>query len=110
MIKFRFHLLCTNDDTAHIAKYTLKRTPQFPQFLSMKMKWSKNVQEERDCINQIILAFMDYNYCAVLGIGLFLEKWSKDTMTTGASSSQWLFDEGVTDRRSELAEGIWPQQ
>ena len=102
MIKFQFHLICRNDDTAHVTKDTLKRSPQFPQFLTVKMKWSKNVREERDCPNQIILASMDYTSCAVLGLALFLEKWSKDTTTTGASS-QWLFVEGSTDRTSELA-------
>ena len=45
-----------NDDTAHVTKDTLKRSPQFPQFLTVKIKWSKNVREERDCPNQIILA------------------------------------------------------
>ena len=45
---------------------------------------------------------MDYNFCAVLGLALFLEKWCNDTTTTGASF-QWLFVEGKSDRRSEQA-------
>ena len=101
MLKFQFHLICRNDDTAHVTKDTLKRS--FPQFLTVKMKWSKNVREERDCPNQIIMGSMDYNACAVLGLALFLEKWSKDTTTTGATS-QWLFVEGSSDRTSALAD------
>ena len=66
MIQFQFHLICRNDDTAHVTKDTLKRYLQFPQFLTTKIKWSKNIWEERDCPNQLILESMDYNSCAVI--------------------------------------------
>ena len=59
-------------------------------------------RKERDCPNKTILASMDYNSCAVLGLALFLEKWSKGATKIDASL-QWLFVEGVTDKRSELA-------
>ena len=103
MIKFQFHLISRNDDTAHVTKDSLKWSPQFPQFLTVKMKWSKNVREERDCPNQIIMGSMDYNACAVLGLALFLEKWCKATTTTGATL-QWLFVEGTSDRGSALVD------
>ena len=101
MIKFQFHLVCGNDDTVHVTKDILKISQQFPQFLTIKMKGSKNVKEERNCPNQIILASLDYNSCAVLGPALFLEKGCNDTTATGASL-QCLFVEGKCDNKSEL--------
>ena len=40
----------------------------------MKMGWSKNVHEERDCPQQLILGLMNRKYCCLLGLDLFLEK------------------------------------
>ena len=68
MIKFQFHLNYRSEDTTHVTKDTLKRSPHLSQFLTVKMKWLKNVREERDCPNQIILGFIDYASCAVLGL------------------------------------------
>ena len=67
------------------------------------MKWPKNTWEEKDCLNRILLAYMNHNSCGVLGLALFLDKWSKDTITTGAFL-QWLFAEGKSNRRSELGD------
>ena len=88
MIKFQFHLICKNDDTAHVTKDTLERSSQFPQFITVTMTWPKNIWEERDRSNPTILTSMDYTSCAMFGLALFLEKWSKDTTTTGSLLSQ----------------------
>ena len=52
MLKFQFHLIGRNDDTAHVLKSSIKRSPQFPEVLTVQMRWSKNVMEERDCPHQ----------------------------------------------------------
>ena len=63
MIKFQLHLICRNDDIAHVSKDCIQRSPQFPQFMTVRMKWSKNVREERYCPPQIIVGAMDHKVC-----------------------------------------------
>ena len=63
------------DDTCRIEEQDLKPNPAFPFTLLCKMCWSKNVQEERDAPDQILLGAMDRQYCILLGLGIFLEIW-----------------------------------
>ena len=100
MIKFQLHLICRNDDIAHVSKDCIQRSPQFPQFMTVRMKWSKNVREERDCPPQIIVGAMDHRVCVVLAMSLYLEKWIKEG---AGATSQWVFTDGTTDSRSTLA-------
>ena len=101
MIKFQLHLIGRSDDTAHVKKSCLEKSEQFPGYLNVTMRWSKNVSEERDCPKQLILGSMNAKYCCLLGLSLFLEKWIADGE---GAVSQWLFGDGVTDDDSELEE------
>jgi hypothetical protein len=101
MIKFQLHLIGRSDDTAHVKKSVLEQSTQFPEYLTVQMRWSKNVQEEKDCPKQIILGSMNTTYCCVLGLSLFLEKWISDGQ---GSVSQWLFADGTSDSSSILDE------
>jgi len=53
----------------------LKPNPQFPFTLLCWMFCFKNVLEERDAPDQILLGAMDRCYCVLLGLGIFLEVW-----------------------------------
>ena len=97
MVKFQHHLIGRADDTCHIKKENLEASDQFKGYLTVKMRWSKNVQEERDCPMQILLGSMNAKYCVLLGLGSFLEKWIRDGE---GKTSQWLFANGVTDASS----------
>jgi hypothetical protein len=101
MLKFQHHLIGRCDDTAHVKKSVLEQSTQFSEYLTVQMRWSKNVQDERDCPKQIILGSMNSKYCCVLGLALFLEKWIGDGQ---GSVSQWLFADGITDQSSLLEE------
>ena len=46
---------------------------EFPFKLKSKMQWSKNVLEERESPDQIIIGSIDANYCVLLGLALHLE-------------------------------------
>eukprot|EP00957_Ditylum_brightwellii_P007621 576558-Ditylum_brightwellii.AAC.1 len=61
------------DNTAHLQKSTLMVFPGFDFALSARMRWSKNVSDERDAPCQIMLASMDANYNILLVFGLALE-------------------------------------
>ena len=70
-----------DDDMVHVGKNSLEKSAEFPQFLTAKVMWSKNVREERDCSGQILLGSIDHQSCVVLvavALALFLEKRCKD--------------------------------
>ena len=45
----------------------------FPFALRGRMRWSKNVLEERHCPSQIILGANDPDFCVLLNVGIYLE-------------------------------------
>ena len=99
MMKFMFHLISRGDDAAHIKKEDLVVSTQYPWTLTVKLRWSKNVNEARDCPHQIILGSMDVSYCLLLAMTVFLEYW----IESGAGmTSPWLFGEGVTNDQSTI--------
>eukprot|EP00957_Ditylum_brightwellii_P113774 8673946-Ditylum_brightwellii.AAC.1 len=60
------------DDTVHVRKSTLMVCPEFDFVLSVHTRWSKNVCEERDAPNQIILGSMNANLHILLAFGMAL--------------------------------------
>ena len=47
---------------------------QFPFALKARMRWSKNVLEERSAPPQILMGSNDPDFCVLLNLGLFLEQ------------------------------------
>ena len=75
-LKFQFSMIGRVDDTCHFKEEDLKPNPQFPQFtLLARMRWSKNVMEERDAPDQLLLGANDPKYCVLFGFALYLEVW-----------------------------------
>jgi hypothetical protein len=66
MFKFKFHMVAQLDDTACLKKMDIKPCPEFPFGLLYQLCWSKNVREEQDTPNQILLGAMDPHYCILL--------------------------------------------
>jgi hypothetical protein len=56
-------------------KDALKACSEFDFALTTRLPWSKNVHEERDAPEQIMLAAMDPRYCVQLAFAIFLEVW-----------------------------------
>jgi hypothetical protein len=73
--KFQYTMVARLDDTCRLEEQDLKPNPQFPFTLLCRMCWSKNVLEERDAPDQILLGAMDRCYCVLLALGIFLEVW-----------------------------------
>ena len=97
MTKFQVHLIGRADDISHCRKSNLRQSEQYPLYLTGRIRWSKNVQEERDCPQQILMGAMNVDYCVVVSLAIYLEKWLSDS---GGTTSQWLFGEGHTDPSS----------
>eukprot|EP00957_Ditylum_brightwellii_P166155 12649600-Ditylum_brightwellii.AAC.1 len=74
MDKFQFHLIARLDNTYQVKKDTLVPCFQFPFDLMVKLRWSKNVHNERDAPEQIVLRAMNAKYCILLALESFLEK------------------------------------
>jgi hypothetical protein len=75
--KFQFCMVGRLDDTCRFEEVDLKPNLQFPFALLAKMCWSKNVMEERDAPDQILLGAMDTDYCILLALGIYLEVWTE---------------------------------
>jgi hypothetical protein len=78
MMKFQYHLIARCDDMGNfkIRDVYGNTDPLFCSFcLQTKVHWSKNVQEERDCPDQILLGSSDPDYCILLAFALYFEIW-----------------------------------
>jgi hypothetical protein len=73
--KFQFHLNARLDDTCHMKYDFIKPCPQFPFAVLCNVGWSKNVHEERDCPDQLMMGAMDPHYCILLTLAIYLEMW-----------------------------------
>ena len=74
MMKLQFHIIGRTDDLTNIETADLKSHSQFPDTaLQMKVNWSKNVLDERDCPDQLILGAMDDDFCCLVALGCYLE-------------------------------------
>ena len=99
MATFQYHLIGRCDDTAHVKKEVLQASNEFPDFLTTKISWSKNVDNAQDCPNQIMIPSMDSKTCVYLHLALWLESWIQ---SGDGSLSQWLFVDGMTTRESPI--------
>jgi hypothetical protein len=71
--KFQHHMIGRMDDSCHTFRRHLLQSEQYPFVLTIQMRWSKNVCEERDAPLQIILASMNSLHCVHLALGVYLE-------------------------------------
>jgi hypothetical protein len=73
--KVQYNLIARLDDAMELEMEDIKPNLQFPFSLLVQMCWSKNVNEERDAGEQILLGSMQREYCILLALATFLEVW-----------------------------------
>ena len=74
--KFQFVMIARVDDVCHFKEADLNENPLLPACsLVARIRWSKNVMEERHSPKQMIFASMDTRYCVLLSLGIYLEEW-----------------------------------
>ena len=61
------------DDVEHFTTTDVTPSMGFSYVLLSRMKWSKNVLEERDTPDQVVFGSMDSNFCSILGLAIHLE-------------------------------------
>jgi hypothetical protein len=87
MLKIQFHIIGRTDDITNLETNDLRSHDKFGSFaLQTKVSWSKNVMEERDCPDQIILGADDVDFCVLLSFGCYLE-----SRLTGHQQGRFLF-------------------
>ena len=72
MNRFQWALIMRGDDVCHFEMKDLERST-FQGVLKVKVKWSKNVNEERDCPPQYLFGAMDSMFCILIGLAIWLE-------------------------------------
>ena len=74
----QLHFCGRLDDIAHQETEHLEVHPEYPDCMVGRVKWSKNIYEERDSPKQIMMGARNTYYCIILGLALFFDAWWKD--------------------------------
>ena len=86
---FQVHLIARMDDSMNVLMENIAVHPRFPFCLRTRLKWSKNVREERDAPWQIMVGCQDSDFCVLTNLSLWLEVFF--TEYTHAPNTPYLF-------------------
>ena len=104
MLKSQFHIIGRADDICNVETADLRSHDTFRDFaLQTKVSWSKNVMEERDCPDQILLGAQDTDFCVLLGLACYLES----RFTLGLGDPRFLFGERADDDEPDRINGTY---
>jgi hypothetical protein len=73
--KVHYNLIARLDDAMELEFEDIKPDLHFPFSLFVRMCWSKNVNEERDADEQILLGPVQREYCILLALAMYPEVW-----------------------------------
>ena len=111
MCLWQYTLIARNDDICHFKASDPKGHPRYPFALSTTVRWSKNIHEERQCPDQIILGSRDPNFCMLIQLSIYLESYLEQF-----PEAEYLFTEdssnNTVDRlknrfRTALGKVVW---
>ena len=94
MMKFQYNLIAHINETANFETNDLKPIEEFPFALLCQMCWSKNVLEEDDAPDQILLGTMDTNFCILLALSIYLKAWMEHG---NGVHSHFMFSDAMDD-------------
>lgn len=100
LTSFQFSMIARIDDSTQWEKEHFKAHNEFPEIAARaRLRWSKNVQEERDAPWQILLGSMDPMFCVLLNVAIWLE-WSLSSRP-GAELSPYVLSFSNDNARPE---------
>ena len=73
MCLWQYSLIGRNDDICHFEATDPKGHPIYNFALMTKVRWSKNIAEERGCPDQILLGSMDHSMCLLISLSIYPE-------------------------------------
>ena len=115
MMKLQFHIIGRADDVSNVETEDLRSHDKFSSFaLQTKVSWSKNVLEERECPDQILIGAMDPDFCVLLGLACYLET-RFSTHQPAPAGRRFLFGEQddddeavrINERYQRVLRNIW---
>jgi hypothetical protein len=72
---YQFHLIGRADDTCHFEMRDPRGHTVYTFALQTRVRWSKNVRDERTCPDQIILGANDPRWCILIHLAVYLESF-----------------------------------
>ncbi|KAG1698399.1 hypothetical protein DVH05_014941, partial [Phytophthora capsici] len=76
VLTLQWHICARIDDMMKLQFSNFSPNLQYPSTLLFKTRWSKNIREERDAPEQIIVGSMDPKMCALLNRVVCIESGS----------------------------------
>ena len=73
LMRFQFHFISRIDDSTQFLISNLSLNPDFCFTIRGRLNWSKNVREELEVPNQILMGAMNPLYCVFLENNLYME-------------------------------------
>ena len=84
LFALQWHMISRMDDMCHLSFDNITNNPSFAFALCLKLRWSKNIQEEREAPQQIILGAMDPRLCVLLTLAAYIEFCYKSRQVEGS--------------------------
>jgi hypothetical protein len=75
MTLWQYHLIGRVDDTAHFQVGDPRGHDMYDFALKTRVRWSKNVRDERVCPDQILLGASDDDFCIFIMLSIYLESF-----------------------------------
>ena len=91
---FNWALINRISDAVEFYRDELKTSPQYDGILLAKLRWSKNVADERDCPNQALIGAFEPAFCVILALAIRLEYYIG---TTEGQQSPFVFMQKLPD-------------
>jgi hypothetical protein len=81
MLKLQFHIIARTDDICNMMMRDIREHEKYGEFaLQTKVAWSKNVTDERQCPDQIILGCNDPDFCVLMSLAGYMEARFTDNL------------------------------
>ena len=72
-MRFHFNLISRINNSTQFLISNISLNPDFDFTLQSRLNWSKNVREEREAPNQILIGDMNPLYCVLLEIAVYMK-------------------------------------
>jgi hypothetical protein len=73
MMNMQWQLMARMNDTINLKFETVITNLSFIFAINCKMRWSKNITDERDAPDQVLFGSMEEYICPLLNLGLFID-------------------------------------
>ncbi|KAG2845900.1 hypothetical protein PC113_g18092 [Phytophthora cactorum] len=85
VLSLQWHIMARIDDMMKLQLGNFSPNTEYASTLLFQMRWSKNIQEERDAPEQIVVGSMDPKMCALLNLAVYIQS------STNVTSSEFLY-------------------